>query len=178
MDNILANASHEFKTPITGVVGLVDTILRGKDGNVNVKVKRHLELVRTCGYNLLNLVKEFLDTAKIQSGMSTLKIKEFDIYFLIEEILKTTSVFIGEKPITIQNLVPPNLNKVWGDREKIRQVLTNVINNAIKFTHKGTVTLNVSIHQHELIFAIKDTGIGMSETQIRGIFESFTVLEC
>ncbi|NQY73524.1 MAG: response regulator [Candidatus Margulisbacteria bacterium] len=188
MDNILANASHEFKTPITGVVGLVDTILRGKDGNVNVKVKRHLELVRTCGYNLLNLVKEFLDTAKIQSGMSTLKIKEFDIYFLIEEILKTTSVFIGEKPITIQNLVPPNLNKVWGDREKIRQVLTNVINNAIKYSQKGTIEIDAlpltpekqngtpeikKTGPSKLLVSVSDTGIGIGPEDIKIIFDRF-----
>jgi len=176
----LANMSHEIRTPINAVIGMNEMILRE---NEDETVEEYAMNIKRASNMLLELVNEILDFSKIESGQ--LEIVE-DKYFLAdiihdEKLLLDTR--IGEKPIDIQIEVDKKIPSVlYGDEIRLKQILTNILSNAAKYTEKGTITLKVffqwiNSERISLCFQIKDTGAGIKEEDLPTLFEEFKRLD-
>mgnify|MGYP000021996840 CR=1 FL=1 len=169
----LANMSHEIRTPLTSIIGQAEAIVQG---DVDDKLlHKEVEIIHGNSLHLLELINNILDLSKVEANKLELELVEQDLQHILHELASMFTKQAKEKGLTfeiIHRLPSPFILKI--DSFRLKQILINLCSNALKFTHRGAISLNVSIHQHELRFALTDTGIGMSETQLRGIFESFT----
>ncbi|MCL2077368.1 MAG: PAS domain S-box protein [Oscillospiraceae bacterium] len=174
----LANISHEIRTPMNGIIGLTELALDG--GGLTEKTADYLEKIRNSATGLLAIVNDVLDISKIEAG----KIELEKVEFLFDSVLKSCksdAVLSNEgKDITLLfNCKELESIKVMGDPTKLRQIFINLLSNALKFTEKGKVELTASVTEKDaqkitVNFAVKDTGIGISEAQINRIFVPFS----
>lgn len=169
--------SHELRTPLNAIIGMVDLL---KSTQVNRDQHEMLDCMTTTSQLMLSQIEDVLDFSKIEAGKMAVECIDFDLYGLIENILTVFSYRIDPKVVRlirqIDCVVPPKLR---GDPHHLRQILINLIGNAVKFTEQGSITIKVSTQllQSEtvtLLFVIKDTGIGIPESVQGQIFESFT----
>ena len=172
----LANMSHEIRTPMNAIIGFSDIL---KDEQINEKQKEYVDVIRSSGGNLLNLINDILDFSKIESGKLDTEIIECSLGQLlsgIENIMQPLAEKKGLELKVLQCGKLPSIIKT--DPFRTRQCLINLVNNAIKFTSKGHVYINVSIIECNdkpyIEFAIEDTGIGIDRKQQKDIFKSFT----
>lgn len=173
----LANMSHEIRTPMNAILGFTELLRRGVTRD-EAESKRHLETVYSSGKHLLNLINDILDLSKVESGKFELEHIECDPYQVVQEVVKVLGVKAREKHIgltlAIEGSVP---ERVITDPGRIRQIATNLIGNAIKFTDKGSVEVIIRVADTNaslvLEFDVKDSGVGMSEQAQGKIFEAF-----
>ena len=175
----LANMSHEIRTPINVVLGMDAMILRESNDE---KIKEYALDIQTAGQTLLSLINDILDFSKIESGKMEIIPVEYDFSSVIHDISNMTLAKIGQKDLKLNINIDNNLPfKLFGDEVRIRQVLVNLMTNAVKYTNEGSVTLTVSgVKQEEniiLTFSVEDTGIGIKEEDIPKLFEEFERIE-
>ncbi len=173
----LANMSHEIRTPMNAILGFTELLRRGltKDEAEN---KRHLETVYSSGKHLLNLINDILDLSKVESGKFELEMVDCDPYRVIQEVVKVLGVKANEKGValnfSIEGRVP---ERISSDPGRIRQITTNLLGNAIKFTERGSVDVIVRVvnDQEDIRFEIDvaDSGVGMKPEALDNIFEAF-----
>jgi two-component system sensor histidine kinase BarA len=173
----LANMSHEIRTPLNGILGFLELL---KTTELTPEQIDYVNTVAQSAENLLQIVNNILDVSKIESNKLTLEIIDFKIEDEIENTLEVFATPCAQKELEYVAHVSPDLpSVVKGDVLKIKEILTNLINNAIKFTHKnGLIEVTVKLNKIEnnkanVYFEVKDTGIGMSEEQKNKIFEAF-----
>ncbi|HEY0586669.1 MAG TPA: MHYT domain-containing protein [Pseudoduganella sp.] len=171
----LANMSHEIRTPMNSILGFTDVLLQGELSTVQ---RRHLDTVRNAGRSLLRLLNAILDTAKLDKGAVELELHDFSLLALTDELSSTMGNAAKAKGLAMSLHYDPALpNWIHGDELRVRQVLTNLLDNAIKFTSRGSVSLAVSAEkegERRLVhFAISDTGIGIAPDRMAAIFEPF-----
>jgi Signal transduction histidine kinase len=173
----LANMSHEIRSPMNGMLGLSRLLL---DSDLNDEQKDMLKVMTTSGENLLQIINDILDYSKIEAGQIEIENIEFDIKQLTDTIYHLLNFKAIEKGIKfnieIDKYIPENL---LGDAFRLNQILMNLANNAIKFTHKGSVLLSIKCLEKNnqyvsLFFTIKDTGIGISKDAQKKLFKEFT----
>jgi signal transduction histidine kinase len=179
----LANTSHELRTPINGIIGLVESILDGADGPVNENIRHHLQMVKDSGANLKNLVDNLLDLTKVMVGQAELKIKRFNLKSLLNLTLPIAKGLVREKDLKLTSEITGDLPYVYADQDKIWQVLMNLMGNAVKFTHKGEIKIGAKLIENQekgdgkrALVYVSDTGIGIKPDDQKIIFEEFRQL--
>lgn len=168
----LANTSHEIRTPINAIIGFTDVLL---DSPLSDEQRRHLEMVSRASRSLLRLLNEVLDTAKLDRGAVELEMENFNLPGLLDEVSSTLAGSARQKGLDLHLHYDPALaHNFNGDALRIRQVTTNLLANAIKFTEAGEINLRVEPDGEQLHFSIRDTGIGIAPERLAAVFEPFT----
>ncbi len=175
----LANMSHEFRTPLNAMLGYTSMLLQGVAGPVDGSIKRQLSRIESNGRHLLNIINEILDISRIEAGRMPLQMSKFKAPELIGEVKAELEPIIFRSKLSITIEVPKDLPPLHSDRQKVKQILLNLLSNALKFTHQGGVTVSVRPHPRErmLHLAVTDTGIGIAPADQEKIFEDFRQLD-
>lgn len=178
--DFLANMSHEIRTPINAVLGMDEMILRDCEDS---QILEYAEDIKRAGGMLLSLINDILDFSKIESGKMDIIPVDYDLGILLNETVEMVRPRANEKSLElVMEISPDTPTHLNGDEVRIRQIITNILTNAIKYTNKGKVTLTVSGKQlseekTELYVSVKDTGIGIRKEDIGHLFESFKRVE-
>jgi PAS domain S-box-containing protein len=171
----LANVSHELRTPLNSVIGFTGLLLKNKLGNLTKEDLNFLERVQVNGRHLLALINDMLDVSKIEAQKVELQLGPVNLGSLIRETVAQQESLLGDRPIRFVAEVPAEVAPIRTDAEKLRQVIINLIGNALKFTEQGSVTVRVRTetdHQPSRIEVV-DTGIGIPREKLGLIFEAF-----
>jgi PAS domain S-box-containing protein len=172
----VATVSHELRTPMTSIKGFVDLVLMGAAGALNAEQRRFLNIVKNNTERLEILVNDLLDISRIEAGKVTLSFQPIDVHELLHEI----KLFVErqrreqDKQIELVIETPPELPRLWGDPERVRQILTNLVENAFNYTPEGgKITLRADRVNDQIELAVEDNGIGISLNEQGRIFERF-----
>ncbi len=184
-DQLLANTSHELRTPLHGIIGLSETMLDGTAGSLSPVARENLSLIASSGHRLANMVNDLLDMARIQSRGFDLNIRSVDLFTLSETIVKLSLPLTGDRPVEIINSISPETPPVHADENRIKQVLHNLVGNAVKFTLKGKIELSAAVISPDecvdgrgfVEVSISDTGIGVPAEHRESIFEAYSQVD-
>ena len=168
----LASMSHELRTPLNSILGFTGLLLMGLSGPLNDEQAKQLTMVQTSATHLLGLINEILDISKIESGRMDLAVESFPVAELVDETLKAVTPLAAAKGLGLAANVPANLI-LQSDRRRVKQVLVNLLGNAIKFSDRGSVRVEVGASPDELTVGVIDQGIGIRREDLDKLFLPF-----
>jgi signal transduction histidine kinase len=174
---LLANVSHELRTPMNGVIGMLDIAL---DRDLSPDLAEQLQTAQRCAYSLLSLLNDVLDLSKIEAGKMTLEKVPFDVRVLLADCIQAQQPKAAENSVSLRSEVSPVVpQQILGDPLRVRQIVTNLVGNAVKFTEHGTVTVRLGgeflpSRQFMLNVVVEDSGTGIPADKLLSIFDKFT----
>ena len=175
----LANMSHEFRTPLNAMLGYTSMLLQGVGGPVEAPVKRQLGRIESNGRHLLTIINEILDISRIEAGRMPLQMSRFRIPELVSEVKAELEPIILRSKLSLTLNLSRDLPPLLSDRQKVKQILLNLLSNALKFTHHGGVTVSARAEKRDrtVQLSVTDTGIGIAPADQDKIFEDFRQLD-
>lgn len=172
----LANMSHEIRTPLNSIIGITDTLA---ETHLDETQTSFVEILQRANNQLMTIINDILDLSKVEAGEIELKMLPFELRKLLDELVAVLGFRAKEKGLQLKINIDKDVDTFFvGDGDRLRQILMNLLNNAIKFTHRGTITVQVSkngtFHSGNVLFSVNDTGIGISKNKFEDIFQPFT----
>ena len=173
----LASMSHELRTPLNSIIGFTGIILQGMTGEITEEQRKQLTMVKNSANHLLGLINDVLDISKIESGKVGLSLEEFRFNDVVTEVVETFSPAVSEKGLELTTEVPENIT-LFSDRRRTKQVLMNLVSNAVKFTDQGSVQIAAIVPGDDnLEVRVIDTGIGIKQEDMDKLFQPFQQID-
>jgi signal transduction histidine kinase len=172
-DEFLANTSHELRTPINGIIGIVESMIDGATGPLSDEQKYNLAIVSNSGKRLSHMINDILDFTKLKNNEIALQIKPIDLKTIVDTVIALSKPLTKGKDLSLVNEIDDSISAVNADENRMQQILYNLIGNAVKFTEKGYVKVSAKTAGGMTAVSVEDTGIGISEDKFDRIFESF-----
>lgn len=170
----LASMSHELRTPLNAVINFTKFVAKGDLGPVNEEQKETLYEVVGSAKHLLNLINDVLDMSKIESGsLNLFVVDNVDVSAIIQQVSNTSKVLLEDKPVKIETHIQPDLPLIRADRQRLTQILLNILSNACKFTDEGAITIRAHQQHDEVVISVTDTGPGIAPEDQSAVFEAF-----
>ncbi len=173
----LASTSHELRTPLNAIIGYSEMLQEQAEEDGHTDYLADLGKIRSAGRHLLSVINDILDLSKIEAGKMELFVETFELRPVIDDVATTVRPMLEKRDNRLEVRAAPELGTMHGDITRLRQVLLNLLSNATKFTEHGVITLAVEHDGDELVFRVRDTGIGMSAEQLGRLFEAFSQAE-
>ncbi len=173
----LASMSHELRTPLNSVIGFTGWLLMGMEGDLNEEQTKQLIMVKSNAKHLLDLINDILDISKIEAGKVDLAIEKFEIADVVDEVVTSVLPLTKDKGLKLISNVPERII-INSDRRRVKQVLMNLVGNAIKFTYEGNIKIEGNIvNKTDLQISVADCGIGIKEADIEKLFQPFQQID-
>jgi signal transduction histidine kinase len=171
--------SHEFRTPLNAMLGYTSMLLQGVAGPLAPSAKRQLGRIESNGRHLLTIINEILDISRIEAGRMPLQLSRFKIPELVNEVRAELEPIILRSNLNVTLDLAKDLRPINSDRQKVKQIVLNLLSNALKFTHQGSVTISARRLNDERVLqlSVSDTGIGIAPADQDRIFEDFRQLD-
>jgi len=169
----IASMSHELRTPLNSIIGFTGIILQGMTGELNEEQRKQLTMVKNSASHLLALINDVIDVSKIEIGKVELLIEEFDLSALAQEVESSCRVAAEEKGLKMSLQMPKRLI-IKSDERRTKQVLVNLVDNAVKFTDRGEIEIKVAKKERRVEVSVRDTGMGIRRKEMGRLFQAFT----
>lgn len=169
----IASMSHELRTPLNSIIGFTGIMLQGMTGELTEEQEKQLSIVKNSANHLLALINDVIDISKIEADKVELFLEDFDLSQVLTEIKESFMDVVERKGLKISLAMPEHL-PVYGDERRTRQIIMNLVSNAVKFTDKGDVTINVTENNGTIEVSVKDTGIGIKDGDQKKLFQAFS----
>jgi len=173
----LASMSHELRTPLNSIIGFTGIIINELAGPLNLEQKKQMKMVKGSAHHLLNLINDVLDISKIEARELEVSCETFSMRNVVNQVAESLLPLAGQKGLSLSVKIAPDVDMLASDERRVRQVLINLANNAIKFTEKGTVTITCLTRDSRVEVAITDSGIGIKDEDIGKLFKPFQQLD-
>ncbi|MBW4600658.1 MAG: response regulator [Calothrix sp. FI2-JRJ7] len=173
----LATMSHELRTPLNAIMGLSQLLQQEVVGTLNKKQHEYINCIYTSGQHLLALINDILDLSKVEAGREELMLISISIPDIVRNVISTVLESANIKKLQLADNIEAGLETCFADERRLKQMLLNLLTNAIKFTQEGTVSLEVKQVEHGIAFTVTDTGIGIEPSNFQSLFEPFRQLD-
>lgn len=170
---LIANMSHELRTPLNSIIGFSGVMLKEIDGHLSETQREDMEAIHMSGKHLLGLITDILDISRIWAGKMDLALSDVDVPKMVNDAMTIAAPLIDDKPIKLVQALDPDLPAIRADKTRVRQVLLNLLTNAIKYTARGHIIVSASRDQDSVVISVADTGIGIPPEHRETIFEEF-----